>query len=148
MVIQQSNRSALWVLPIVSRYIRQSTALRHDAFKKKHLSDDKQVNSSSSTDSEAFSDSQSQSLVRVQDCARTQFFLSGCCMAQRRSRRSLSGRSPFCQLKLSEKSQIHWKGFFHESNKFETTQRNKTTNHNAVSRRVQGRVGEACSSGG
>ena len=37
-------------------------------------------------------------------------------MAQRRS---LSGRSPFCQLKLSEKSQIHWKGFFHESNKFE-----------------------------
>ena len=36
------------------------------------------------------------------------FFLSGCCMAQRRS---LSGRSPFCQLKLSEKSQIHWKSF-------------------------------------
>ena len=66
-------------------------------------------------------------------------------MAQRRS---LSGRSPFCQLQLSEKSQIHWKGFFHESNKFEKTQRNKTTNHNAVSRRVQGRVGEACSSGG
>ena len=52
-------------------------------------------------------------------------------MAQRRS---LSGRSPFCQLKLSEKSQINWKGFFHESNKFEKTQRNKTTNHNAVSR--------------
>ena len=33
------------------------------------------------------------------------FFLSGCCMAQRRS---LSGRSPFCQRKLRIKSQIHW----------------------------------------
>ena len=31
-------------------------------------------------------------------------FLSGCCMAQRRS---LSGRSPFCQRKLRIKSQIH-----------------------------------------
>ena len=36
------------------------------------------------------------------------FFLSECCMAQRRS---LSGRSPFCQRKLSEESQIHWKSF-------------------------------------
>ena len=34
------------------------------------------------------------------------FFLSECCMAQRRS---LSGRSPFCQRKQSEESQIHWK---------------------------------------
>ena len=34
------------------------------------------------------------------------FFLSGCCMAQRRW---LSGRSPFCQRKLSEESQIQWK---------------------------------------
>ena len=34
------------------------------------------------------------------------FFLSGCCMAQRKSS---SGRSPFCQQKLRRKSQIHWK---------------------------------------
>ena len=33
------------------------------------------------------------------------FFLSDCCVAQR----SLFGRSPFCQRKLSEESQIHWK---------------------------------------
>ena len=38
----------------------------------------------------------------------TSIFFSGCCMAQRRS---LSGRSPFCQQKLSEESQIHWKSF-------------------------------------
>ena len=34
------------------------------------------------------------------------FFLSGCCMAQRRS---WSGRSPFCQLKRFKESQIRWK---------------------------------------
>ena len=33
-------------------------------------------------------------------------FFCECCMAQRRS---LSWRSPFCQRKLSEESQIHWK---------------------------------------
>ena len=32
------------------------------------------------------------------------FFLSGCCMAQRRS---LSGRSPFCQRKLSDSRKIN-----------------------------------------
>ena len=34
------------------------------------------------------------------------FFLSGCCMAQRRS---LSGRSPFCQRKLSDSRKFKWK---------------------------------------
>jgi len=32
---------------------------------------------------------------------------------------SLSGRSPFCQRKLSEKSQIYWKSFSKQSNKSE-----------------------------
>ena len=39
-------------------------------------------------------------------CSFSPSFLSGCCMAQRRS---LFGRSPFCQRKLSEESQIQWK---------------------------------------
>ena len=43
------------------------------------------------------------SFVRIQA-----FFFSECCMAQRKS---LSGRSPFCQRKQSEESQIHWKSF-------------------------------------
>ena len=36
----------------------------------------------------------------------THFFLSGCCMAQRRS---LSGRSPFCQRKLNDSRKFKWK---------------------------------------
>ena len=65
------------------------------------------------------------------------FFLSGCCIAQRRS---LSARSPFCQLKLSEESQIHWKSFSAKATNLKRTTK-KNTNHVAVSRRVQGRVG-------
>ena len=53
------------------------------------------------------------------------FFLSGCCVAQRRS---LSGRSPFCQLKLSEKSQIHWKVFPRKQQTW-NSQWNKIPNH-------------------
>ena len=64
-------------------------------------------------------------------------FLSGCCIAQRRS---LSARSPFCQLKLSEESQIHWKSFSAKATNLKRTTK-KNTNHVAVSRRVQGRVG-------
>ena len=44
-------------------------------------------------------------------------------MAQRRS---LSGRSPFCQLKLSERSQIHWKSF---STKATNLKRTTKQNH-------------------
>ena len=38
----------------------------------------------------------------------TFFCLDAACLNER----SLSGRSPFCQLKPSEESQIHWKSFF------------------------------------
>ena len=69
-------------------------------------------------------------------------FLSGCCMAQRRS---LSGRSPFCQRKLSEESQI-MEICFLESNNINHIKNTKHTNHDAVSKRVQGRVGVACCS--
>ena len=71
------------------------------------------------------------------------FFLSECCMAQRRS---LSGRSPFCQRKLNEKSQIRWKNFS-----------TKATNWKQTSKKHQPRCslpesagtwGVACSSDG
>ena len=44
------------------------------------------------------------SLIQMQIPLQMQFFLSGCCMAQRRS---LSGRSPFCQRKLSDSRKIN-----------------------------------------
>ena len=53
------------------------------------------------------------------------FFLSECCMAQRRS---LSGRSPFCQRKQSEESQIHWKSVsLKATNTKQNTQKTPTT---------------------
>ena len=72
------------------------------------------------------------------------FFFSGCCMAQRRS---LSGRSPLCQQTLITKSQCHWENeyIFLESNNHENNELNNT-NHIAVSQRVQGGIGVACSS--
>ena len=51
------------------------------------------------------------------------FFLSECCMAQRRS---LSGRSPFCQRKQSDSRNFTGSLFFHESNKLVTKHETKT----------------------
>ena len=58
-------------------------------------------------------------------------------MAQRRS---LSGRSPFCQRKLSEESQIQWKSVSSKATNINHNKSAKNTNHDAVSQRVQGRV--------
>ena len=49
----------------------------------------------------------------VEDEALGGFFLSGCCMAQRRS---LSGRSPFCQRKLSDSRKFNGNLFLESSN--------------------------------
>ena len=51
------------------------------------------------------------------------FFLSGCCMAQRRS---LSGQSPFCQRKLSDSRKFNG-NLFLESNKFNHKQKTQNT---------------------
>ena len=80
--------------------------------------------------------------------------ISKCMFAQKRIffsgawlNESLSGRSPFCQLKLSEESQIYWKRFFQVKQQFR--KQNKTTPTTLQSpRRVQGRVGVAWSSDG
>ena len=50
------------------------------------------------------------------------FFLSECCMAQRRS---LCGRSPFCQRKQSKCRNFTGSLFFHESNKPKTKHETK-----------------------
>ena len=86
-------------------------------------------------------------LARTDECSSEKlwsFFFSGCCMAQRRS---LSGRSPLCQQTLIIKSQCHWENenIFLESNNHENNVKNNT-NHIAVSQRVQGGIGVACSS--
>ena len=46
--------------------------------------------------------------IQVERKASAAFFLSGCCMAQRRS---LSGRSPFCQRTQRIKSQCHFRNY-------------------------------------
>ena len=65
-------------------------------------------------------------------------------MAQRRS---LSGRSPFCQRKLLDSRKING-NLFLESNNIDQTKNAKHTNPDAVSQRVQGGIGVACSSDG
>ena len=72
----------------------------------------------------------------------TAVFLSECCMAQRRS---LSGRSPFCQRKLSEESQIHEKSVFLKT----TITKQTTTKHQPrCSLPESAGAGIACSSDG
>ena len=63
------------------------------------------------------------SAAQEQKKRRFTLFLSGCCMAQRRS---LSGRSPFCQRKLSDSRKFNG-NLFLESNNINHKQKTQNT---------------------